>query len=673
MRTLLFYLLLIFSATSFAQLWGHRYSAEQTNQNISVDVSESFTVSVEWNQGDWTASDFGYGYSTDGTNWVWTNCPWFQNGSENNKRCKTSVSISIPGKYYYAYRFIKNSTTTYQHGDDNWSQNSTSISATSTIIVGEVSKVSGSWNSTGTWEDGTIPSSSDNVAIMYDVNVSSSSQVANSVYIYDDKTLTIQNTGDLTISNGLTISSGSKGAGTLTINSDASGTGSLITNGDITGVITVQRYLAQNIFHYITSPINYTSGTFNDLSMGLTAGSGEDDFRRYETSTNTWIDILNGSGGSGTLMDDETFVQGQGYAIAYKGENKTLSLSGTPNNGDINVAVSSGGVGDNAGANFVGNPYPSTLKVSGFLAANNSTNGTINTTISGTLYFWDEPGSGGFEKGDYATRTSSTGVAGGGGNTPTNFIDPGQAFFVDADNTGNITFQNAQREHGAATFFKEKTALKDIKLRVTNLETSDQNSIAIVFDPNSTEGFDKLYDAPKWQGNPDLALYSLLGEQKLAIQSLPELEEPVSVKLGLNVGNTGNYQIIVTHIENFEPSTPITLEDKLTGNQVDLTVNPGYSFYISETGDINDRFILYFKSGVGIEDAKEVINPVVYIQNNLLVVKNLEDEKYDVKIMDITGRIISINNLEVSGFETGIYLVEITTKNNRFIEKVYIN
>nr|NQU90867.1 hypothetical protein [Bacteroidota bacterium] len=224
----------------------------------------------------------------------------------------------------------------------------------------------------------------------------------------DINALTVESGGIVNILAGkyLTINGNYSNSGTVTINSDATGTGSLIIIGTITGDLAIERYLAQDLFHYITSPINYLSGSFNDLSMGLATG---DDFRRYETSTNTWVDILNGPNGNDPTMGSETFVQGKGYAIAYAGENKTLSLSGLANNGDIDYAVSSGGVGLNAGTNLVGNPYPSSLKVSEFLAANNSTNGTINTTISGALYFWDEPVSGDFVKGDYASRTSTTG------------------------------------------------------------------------------------------------------------------------------------------------------------------------------------------------------------------------------------------------------------------------
>ncbi len=458
--------------------------------------------------------------------------------------------------------------------------------------------------------------------------------------------------------------------GYLTLESDENGTASLISDGTVDGNVTVERYLAQDVFHYIASPINYSSGSFNDLSLGLTAGEGNDDFRRYETSSNTWIDILNGNG-AGTLMGSETFVLGKGYAIAYAGENKTLSLSGTLNNGDIDVAVSSGGVGNNSGANLIGNPYPSTIKVSEFLAAN-------NTTIGGTLYFWDEPASGSFEKGDYAYRTSISGTPGGGNKTPTDYINPGQGFFVSASSDGNVAFRNTQREHGTSTFFKSESLIKDFKLSVQNIATSDMNTVTVVFDENSTTGFDALYDAPKWQGNPDLALYSLLGDQKLAIQSLPSIEEQNTVALGLNVSKTGDYLFNVHTLLNFDASTPIFLEDKQTEDIIDLTVNPEYVFNVSESGVINDRFVLHFGTITDIDEAVSMEKPSIYVSGNTLHILNL-DSDYTLRITDITGRVLveeqqSANQtLQLpASINTGVYVVEMTSENQRFTQKLFV-
>ena len=83
-------LFILGSLSSFAQ-WGHRYATEQVNQNINVETGTNFTVSVEWGEGDWTNSEFGYGTTTDGTGWTWVSLPWFEDGDGSNKRCNIRI------------------------------------------------------------------------------------------------------------------------------------------------------------------------------------------------------------------------------------------------------------------------------------------------------------------------------------------------------------------------------------------------------------------------------------------------------------------------------------------------------------------------------------------------------------------------------------------------------
>ncbi|MDV7188552.1 T9SS type A sorting domain-containing protein [Lutibacter sp. TH_r2] len=135
MKTKLLLLITLFIVTSAFSQWGHRYTTEQPNQNITATTADLFTVSVEWGEGDWTSSSFGYGTTTDGSDWTWTNLDWFEDGTDSNKRCKTDITINTIGDYYYAYRFIKDGNTTYQHGSADWSPNVSTLSAISTITV----------------------------------------------------------------------------------------------------------------------------------------------------------------------------------------------------------------------------------------------------------------------------------------------------------------------------------------------------------------------------------------------------------------------------------------------------------------------------------------------------------------------------------------------------------
>ena len=82
--------LLFVSGNVFALPFGHRYVAKQADQFIVTDINTDFEVSVEWGEGDWTTSSFGYGTSIDGSGWVWVDLPWFA-ASGSYKRCVPSV------------------------------------------------------------------------------------------------------------------------------------------------------------------------------------------------------------------------------------------------------------------------------------------------------------------------------------------------------------------------------------------------------------------------------------------------------------------------------------------------------------------------------------------------------------------------------------------------------
>jgi len=130
-------LLIVFAVISFfaisanAEPWAHRYDGTggqswraSTNQN-----GTTLTVAVEWNQSSWNHSDFGWGTSTDGSGWNWQDCPWFEDGSGSDKRCRTDVQFMTNGTFYYAFRIIYSGGTFYQYGDSSWQD----IAANTTI------------------------------------------------------------------------------------------------------------------------------------------------------------------------------------------------------------------------------------------------------------------------------------------------------------------------------------------------------------------------------------------------------------------------------------------------------------------------------------------------------------------------------------------------------------
>ena len=112
----------LIALTAKADPWAHRYDGTggQSWRAITNQGGSALTVAVEWNQSSWTSLDFGWGTSTDGSGWTWQDCPWFEDGSGSDKRCRTDVTILTNGTYYYAFKMVYSGGTFYQYGDASW-------------------------------------------------------------------------------------------------------------------------------------------------------------------------------------------------------------------------------------------------------------------------------------------------------------------------------------------------------------------------------------------------------------------------------------------------------------------------------------------------------------------------------------------------------------------------
>ena len=460
-------------------------------------------------------------------------------------------------------------------------------------------------------------------------------------------------------------------AGSFVLEADAFGTASFIDNGTltITGTSNIQYFCSSGEWHYIASCFDPGSNHFSDFF----AGNNPLDFYRWDEShteqgsTGWWINILHGS-----EWTTGTFVAAEGYAITDNTKGTVYSFSGNPYNTTKTLAMTktSGSVAE--GWNLVGNPFPSNI------AANTNADGSNNFLSANTsvldnsytaIYLWDD------NAGDYVTFSNSS---------PATFISPGQGFMVKTAADGNnISFTSALRKHGVSAFFKAGDETQRFHITVIDPQNKT-NKAEIVFMDNMTLGLDPSYDAGKYQGNPQLALYSLMVDNnsaELSIQALPLLDEPVAVPVGLHAGMAGNYSFTV-EMTNFEDNIPVTLVDHYTAKQVDLRENPVYPFVVEEAGTFNDRFVIFFKSSVGIEDEVDTDQQSFDIYSRgkrITVVPLRKTDSYCVHIFNIVGQEILVRN--VSGNDpvtidmnnsTGYYVVNVQSDKDVITKKVLV-
>jgi hypothetical protein len=292
---------------------------------------------------------------------------------------------------------------------------------------------------------------------------------------------------------------------------------------------------------------------------------------------------------------------------------------------------------------MVGNPYPSGLDVDALPWGPN--------TVAAAYYYDGCAGNYVY----WATGMGSYVMA------------PTLGFFVETTGADVFSVSNANRAHNADRFWKSD-ASNLLTIQASGNERSDITHIR--FAEDVTSGFDKNGDAHKLfsetEGIPQI--YTIAGNEKLAINALPETE---TVSMGFTATSPGTYTLETTETSDF---SQVYLEDKVTGTVTDL-LTVSYSFSYTE-GDNSDRFVIHFQD-VSVSSGEESGISVFSAQNNVIVgnTSNLEGK---IAIYNVVGQCIKAVELE-NGTNTialdhtnGIYIVKVHTTSGVVNRKVYI-
>ncbi|MGB6268192.1 MAG: hypothetical protein WBF67_04205, partial [Olleya sp.] len=357
---------------------------------------------------------------------------------------------------------------------------------------------------TGTWDNGTGPTASDNAILSANYITSLASFTACSLQIDTNVDLTItpgtyveiynhvSNNGRILIQD-----EGSFVQVSNTSTYDDSGSSFFAT--DNTSQVTRETAPINNWFEYTywSSPVaNETVEdalfTANpDRRFVFNAANFEDS--TYEVGNNNSATAYLAGDTLDDIDDDGNDWQyasglmtpGVGYAATLSttsfsfgtpGDSFAHIFEGTLNNGNINVPVvrndgsnSSSAVPDN-NWNFIGNPYPSAIDVDLFFLTNQWSITNTTATLDGSIYLWSQntapsdTNNGNqnvnFSGADYAVINGMGESAGGDGITPSRHISSGQGFFVRfveddlrTSSTGNVVFNNAMRVRANNTQF----------------------------------------------------------------------------------------------------------------------------------------------------------------------------------------------------------------------------
>jgi hypothetical protein len=519
------------------------------------------------------------------------------------------------------------------------------------------------WNGSS-WSNG-APNKEIAVNVTGNLNVTSDLDFC-SMNVSNNAIVTVNSDKNLTVKKAITVATNAN----VIVNNNAN----LIQTDNVTntGSIDVKRNSTPMIrldYSFWSSPVT-GQNILNFSPLTLT-----NRFYQYAEATNSYVALTN-----------TTFQLAKGYTIRAP-DNFTNTLTtfngqfkGVPNNGDITIPITK----TSTGYNLIGNPYPSKISATSFLAAN-----------PGILYFWTHKSQAAASGANYATYSTLGGTASVSGSAqPNGIIQVGQGFFVKTSANGNAVFTNSMRVKDISTQFFKSTLVKNEKSAQTttptspsrfwldlNSSTANHNQILIGYTDGATLGVDESIDG-KLFNESENTISSLIDQTGYAIQGKPltSLTSGDIVPLRLNVNEAGNYSITLSQFDGIfsDSENPIYLKDNLLSITHNLKESE-YNF-VSELGLFTTRFEIVYENAVLSTDDFTNTNPnsiIVYKQNASIAISSQTSLLKEVKVFDLRGRKLFENNT-INSLNTAInnvstsnqvLIVQIKTENNEIITK----
>jgi predicted outer membrane repeat protein len=366
-------------------------------------------------------------------------------------------------------------------------------------------------------------------------------------------------------------------------------------------------------------------------------------FYAYDPATNGYV----------TATFTAPFALGAGYLIRmpnegsvnYNAGSETLvfpgQFTGKPNNGTVTLGSVTPLTSDKYYA--VGNPYPSTIDASLFLAGN---------ATDGTLYFWRKTNNVANTAGATATGTAyatwttlGTAASEAAPNNilPNGTIAVGQGFIVKTGVAATtLTFTNAMRTaSNNAPFFKTKQLAEKSRIWLNLTNTTGVFSQALIgYVDGATVGIDAGIDG-KYINDSAIALTSNINGDEYTIQGRPAFEANDIVALNFKTDLAGEYSIAIDHVDGlFAAGQDIYLLDSKTGTETNLKES-AYTFTASAGVD-NARFTVKYQKTLKVAGSALTDNSViVYNNKGTLHVNSTAKAISSIKVYDVQGRLLA--------------------------------
>ena len=431
--------------------------------------------------------------------------------------------------------------------------------------------------------------------------------------IYDGETITVKANVTLTLSGNTTI----KDDGQLIIEDGGQLIHTGVDNATMKKGIKACGSKSTSGWYTIASPLATVDLTNDNPLITFTSNY---DLYSYIESEHKWYnqkahpeDFTTLSRGTGYLYANESAVD-----LAFTG---TLLATDTK----VPVPLSYAAEGDLKGYNLVGNPF--------------------SCNISGKVNLGSDP-----LTTYYAVTNGSEITSFTLSDTP---ILPCQGFFVQAANDGDILTFNPSGSKG-------ERASKPAYVRIEAGDANFMDRAYVQIGQGNT--------LRKMSINDEVShLYVMNHQADYAAATIEAAEGEMPVCF--DAAYDGQYTITVS-VKGFETNY-LHLIDNLTGADIDLLINPSYSFS-AKAGDNANRFTLVFGEG----NSPVVVNEVfAYMSNGNIIITDA-DADATLQMVDMMGHVIlsrnDVHSISASGIPAGVYVLRLINGNSIKIQKMVI-
>jgi hypothetical protein len=505
------------------------------------------------------------------------------------------------------------------------------------------------WNTGSNWNSGGVPTAGLNVIIgsgTYQPNVYgdiSSPTTCNNLTIQAGCSLTIGAGKALTVNGTLTNSAGNTG---LLINSDASGTGSLLQSSSSVGA-TIQRYvtgsstLTDNVYHFVSIPVNYGSPTSN-LFLDSYLYRMDPTILNSSNYYGDWVNM--------GVSTTNPLSCGSGYMIYYPGASKTYTFSGNLNSGTFTATVSY--TSAIYTFNLVPNPFPSAINWG-------AASGWGKGSIGSTAWIWNG--------GNYTTVSDIS----------NNIIPEGQAFIVMASNgSPTLTMTNSVCVHNTQAFYKSDLANV---LRISANSNNFYDETFVGFNPLAGPEFDPQIDGFKLWGLEEAPqLWTEKGDKRLSIHQQPAPYCGLVIPMDFKTTYDGQVTLRFSGAGSFDPPLPVRLKDHVTGSFIDLKQDSVYVFTHHPAND-EKRFSLLFGYPQSIGETNNDLSKIWISGERVFIDPNaFKGEEAKLELFDLPGRCIyssficTDRILSVKPGVEGMVIVRLTVNGKAYTTRGFI-